>query len=147
MRARILVPQKVRDHSYHMDPTPSKTTKITPSGLSRMSKGKRVKLGIPWVENKPAPARSGTSRRKARRDTAIPRLTFRRLVEYIASRCKSDLRIQTDAVEALQQAAEGFLAHRFTRCARLAAMCKIDTVRGEHWRFVGDNNETAAVPC
>lgn len=130
-----------------MDPPPSKISQLSTGTVSKMSRAKRIKMGIPWAENKPSAARGVPSRRKPRRDTAIPRLTFRRLVEYIASKCKSDLRIQSDAVEALQQAAEGFLAHRFTRCARLAALCKIDTVRGEHWRFVGDNNESGGQPC
>ena len=130
-----------------MDPPQSKKPPFSLATVNRMSRAQRINFEIPWVENKPKQARGNPSKRKPKRDTAIPRLTFRRLVEKIASNYKSDLRIQSDAVEALQQAAEGFLAHRFTRCARLAAMCKIDTVRGEHWRFVGDNNDMAAVPC
>jgi histone H3/H4 len=82
-------------------------------------------------------------RRKARRQFEIPRVTFRRLIHEIASEYKSDLRFQREAYEALQEAAENVVCERFGRCSQLASLCKLDTVRDEHWRFVqGDG-----VPC
>lgn len=78
----------------------------------------------------------------------IPRVSFRRLVEELAAECKSDLRFQQDAIEALQESAENLIAERFVRCAELAELCKLDTVRDDHWRFVRDTAEGARlVPC
>jgi len=56
---------------------------------------------------------------------------------------KSDLRIQGKAMEALQESAETLITERFVRCSELADLCKLDTVRGEHWRFVQD----VVIPC
>jgi histone H3/H4 len=82
-------------------------------------------------------------RRKTRRQFEVPRVTFRRLIHEIASEYKSDLRFQREAYEALQEAAENLVSERFGRCSQLASLCKLDTVRDEHWRFVqGDG-----VPC
>jgi histone H3/H4 len=89
-------------------------------------------------------------RRSKRVRFEIPRVSFRRLVEEIAAGCKSDLRIQQEAIEALQEYAENMLTERFGRCAELADLCKLDTVRGDHWRFVRDTAEDARallVPC
>jgi histone H3/H4 len=87
-------------------------------------------------------------RRNKRVHFEIPRVSFRRLVEEIAAECKSDLRIQQDAIEALQESAENMLTERFVRCAELADLCKLDTVRDDHWRFVRDTAEGARlVPC
>lgn len=87
-------------------------------------------------------------RRSKRVQFEIPRVSFRRLVEEIAAGCKSDLRIQQDAIEALQESAENMLSERFGRCAELAELCKLDTVRDDHWRFVRDTAEGARlVPC
>jgi histone H3/H4 len=87
-------------------------------------------------------ARQG--RRKAKRVFAIPKVSFRRLVEEIARDCKSDLRFQATAIEALQESAEEMMTERFARCSELVDLCKLDTVRQEHWRFV---QEGKAVPC
>jgi histone H3/H4 len=75
-------------------------------------------------------------RNRHRREFAIPRGSFRKLVHEIAAGFKSDLRFQGDAIDALQESAERLLLERFERCAALADLCKLDTVRGEHWRFV-----------
>jgi histone H3/H4 len=78
----------------------------------------------------------------------IPRVSFRRLVEEIAAGCKSDLRFQQDAIDALQESTESLISERFVRCAELAELCKLDTVRDDHWRFVRDTAEGARlVPC
>lgn len=82
------------------------------------------------------------SKRKPRRQFAIPRVSFRRLVQEIVNERHADLRIQEKALEALQEAAENLVSERFVRCAELAELCKLDTVRGEHWRFVGEG-----LPC
>jgi histone H3 len=84
------------------------------------------------------------TKRKARRSFVIPRVTFRRLVEEIASDFKSDLRFQQDGLDALQESAEEMLSGRFQRCSQLAELCNRDTVRCEHWRFV---QEGGGLPC
>ena len=130
-------------------PESIKTRRLSTLALIKMSKENRNKLGVPWVDNNPALLRGGPNRRKPRRDTSIPRLTFRRIVEQLARDWKSDLRFQDAAIEAMQEATENFLAHRFVRCARLARMCKIDTVRKDHWRFTGhdaDPSVSASTP-
>ena len=91
----------------------------------------------------PAPTTTTTTdkkpkRRPVRRQFDIPRATFRRLVQEIANDVKSDLRFQGDAFDALQSASEELLGRRFVRCSQLAELCKLDTVRDEHWKFVHD---------
>lgn len=121
-------------------------TPIDTGSTSTVIPAKVVKLGRPKKEvselNPPSKPPSGGNNRSRRnkRTTAIPRLSFRRLVEEIASERKSDLRIQKDAIEALQEAAENFMTHRFQRCSKLADLCKVGTVRDEHWRFVHDES-------
>lgn len=77
-----------------------------------------------------------TCKRRVRRQFEIPCVTFRRLVHEIAGQYKSDLRFQREAVEALQEASEILVSERFARCSQLVDLCKLDTVRDEHWRFV-----------
>lgn len=88
----------------------------------------------------PAPPRRG--KRKHLDDAGIPRQAFRRLVQEIADDFKSDLRFQQEATDALKEAAETMLIDRFSRCSQLALLCKMDTVRDEHWRFV-----QKMIPC
>jgi histone H3/H4 len=87
----------------------------------------------------------GIAKRKPKRIYAIPRVSFRRLVQEIADQYGSDLRIQQAAIDALQESAENLIAERFARCGELIELCKLDTVRDEHWRFVQD--EMTAAPC
>lgn len=88
---------------------------------------------------KPAP----TIKRKVRKHQfAIPKVAFRRLVEEIAASYKSDLRFQPDGIDALQESAEGLLAEHFGRCAQVAGLCKVDTIRKEHWCFARDGDAT-----
>lgn len=75
-------------------------------------------------------------RRRSKQGYAIPRVSFRRLVDEIASECKSDMRFQQDAIDALQHSAEDLIVSRFHRCSELADLCKRDTVQQEHWNFV-----------
>lgn len=110
--------------------------KLSVNTINKMSKADRKKLGVSWVENGPS---RGPNRRKPRRDTAIPRIRFKRLVKELMDETRSDLRIQPDAVEALQDAVEKMITHRFVRCARLADLCKRDTVSEAHWRYVEDS--------
>jgi len=81
---------------------------------------------------------AGIAKRKPKRIFAIPRVSFRKLVQEIATSYKSDLRIQQAAVDALQESAENLIAERFAKCSELLEICKLDTVRDEHWRFVQD---------
>jgi histone H3/H4 len=83
------------------------------------------------------------AKRRHKREFSIPKVSFRKLVEEIASNYKSDLRFQKEAIEALQESAETLISDRFARCSELADLCKLDTVRHEHWRFV----QGASVPC
>lgn len=89
----------------------------------------------------------------------IPKLSFRNLVHQMVARYRPpsiskislgapnmrvrrcDLRIQKEACDVMQAAAEEMLTERFKRCKRLAELCKIDTVRREHWRFVDTEEE------
>jgi histone H3/H4 len=82
-----------------------------------------------------------------RPDMFIPKLSFLRLVQEIASTFKSDLRFQQEAVDVLQETAEGLVVERFKKCARIADLCRMDTVRSEHWNFVRQEEEEEAVPC
>lgn len=84
-------------------------------------------------------------KRRIKRQFEIPRVTFRRLVHEIASDYKSDLRFQREAIDALQEASETLVSERFARCSQLVDLCKLDTVRDEHWRFV--QGESGMVPC
>ena len=90
-----------------------------------------------------APPTKTIHKRKSKHPFAIPRVPFRRLVQEIADSYKSDLRMQQAAIDALQESAEMMLAERFGRCAELAELCKLDTIRDEHWRFVHEE----PVPC
>jgi len=101
---------------------------------------------IPESETVDIPVKPTLSfKRRTKKQFEIPRVTFHRLVHEIASNYKSDLRFQPDAIEALQEAGETLVAERFARCSQLVNLCKLDTVRDEHWRFV--QNEAGAVPC
>lgn len=73
-----------------------------------------------------------------RAELCIPKLSFRKLVQEIAQGFKSDLRFQQDGLDALQEAVEMLVIERFKKCSRLAELCRKDTVRGEHWNFVCD---------
>ena len=83
---------------------------------------------------------------KARPFLCIPRSTFRRLVEEIASEMKSDLRLRQDALDTVQEDAEMLIIERFKRCARLAEICRKDTVRSEHWNYVREDEGGVALP-
>jgi len=101
----------------------------------------------------PPPKRKRSSAKKAfdaylkgrsggkRPDLFIPKLSFQRLVHGIAARCRSDLRFQQEAIDILQETAEGLLVERFQKCARVDELCKVDTVRREHWNFVCNNEK------
>lgn len=81
------------------------------------------------------------AKRRARTRFAIPKVAFRRLVTEIAANCKSDLRLQSAGLDALQESAETMVAEHFEKCSRLAELCRLDTIRAEHWHFA--RNATA----
>jgi histone H3/H4 len=99
------------------------------------------------TDDKPEPVSEGVkpviAKRKPHRNLVIPRVTFRRLVEEIASGFKSDLRFQQEGLDALQESAEDLISNHFQRCSQLTELCKRDTVRQEHWRFVQEEAERA----
>ena len=80
----------------------------------------------------------GRGKRKLARHDGIPKQAFRRLVYEIVSKLKSDMRVQHEATDALQEAAEEVLTRRFERCSQLVELCRKDTVKGEHWGFVAE---------
>lgn len=93
------------------------------------------------------PAPAAPVRRKIRKPRyAIPKVAFRRLVEEIASKHKSDLRFQPEGLDALQESAENLLTEHFERCSQVAGLCKVDTIRAEHWNFAcGDQGAVATL--
>ena len=89
-----------------------------------------------------------TGRRVGRRpDLFIPKLSFQRLVHGTAAKFHSDLRFQQEAIDILQETAEALVVERFQKCARIAELCRMDTVRREHWQFVSNEEDVAAIPC
>jgi histone H3/H4 len=91
----------------------------------------------PTKDNTP-PLAEGARRITKRRNRArfaIPKVAFRRLVAEIAAGCKSDLRLQSEGLDALQESAETMVAEHFQRCSQLAELCRLDTIRAEHWHF------------
>lgn len=84
-------------------------------------------------------------RRVARRPGLfIPKLSFERLVHQIIARHRPDLRIQQEALDVLQETAEAMIVDRFEKCARVAELCRKDTVRREHWRHVQAQEDAIA---
>ncbi len=91
------------------------------------------------------PSKAPIAKRRPRRTFAVPKVAFRRLAQEIAADLHPDLRFQRDAFDALQESAEDLVIQRFVRCSQLADLCKLDTVRHEHWRFVQE--ERGGAPC
>lgn len=91
-----------------------------------------------------ATARKSTGKRKLAPDPCIPKLAFRRLVQEITAKIHPGLRYQKEATDALQEAAERALVQHFGKCSKLTELCHKDTLRKEHWRFIGEH--AAEVP-
>ena len=72
------------------------------------------------------------------KERCIPKQSFRRLVHEITQNRHSDLRFQLEGVDVLQEAAELLVIERFQKCARLAELCRKDTVQGDHWSYVSE---------
>jgi histone H3/H4 len=72
--------------------------------------------------------------------TTIPKIE--RSFDSQTHRC--DVRVQDEALAALKQAAEEMLVSRFNKCQKAVDLCKMDTLRKEHWDFVQD---TEGLPC
>jgi len=86
-----------------------------------------------------AAARKSTGKRKLDPEPSIPKLAFRRLVQEISAKIHPELRYQREATDALQEAAERVLVQHFGKCSKLAELCHKDTLRREHWRFIGEH--------
>jgi histone H3/H4 len=71
----------------------------------------------------------------------IPKLSFERVVHQLIARHRTDLRIQQEALDILQETAEAMIVDRFQKCARVAELCRKDTVRREHWKHVQELEE------
>lgn len=89
--------------------------------------------------------RSGRRKPSAPTKHCIPRVAFRRLIRELVAENKSDMRLQQDAVDALQEAAETLVAERFQKCSQLAGLCNLDTVRADHWNYVRDSETVVPV--
>ncbi len=74
----------------------------------------------------------------------IPKLSFERVVHQLIARHRPDMRIQQEALDILQETAETMVVDRFQKCARVAELCRKDTVRREHWKHVQEQEEQAA---
>jgi histone H3/H4 len=85
-----------------------------------------------------APARSRKRSRNRRPDLsdtvpAIPVAAFRRLVREISQDHGSDLRWESDALEALQVDAEAFLIQRFDEANQRRRLAKVKTLDQRHF--------------
>ena len=72
----------------------------------------------------------------------VPKMAFKRIIQEMIAEINPELRIQMEASEALQEASESMLIRRFARCHELTDLCKMDTLRTEHWNFVGGETKT-----
>lgn len=79
-----------------------------------------------------------------RPDFCIPKMSFQRVVHHLVAQRRSDLRVQQEAIDILQETAEFLLTDRFQKCARLAELCKVDTVTRKFWGHVRDEEEERA---
>lgn len=84
----------------------------------------------PTAPTAPTPRRRPGQRRKA---LAFPRAAFSRLVRELGSDRKSDLLWKANSIQALQEAAEDLIQGRFQRAARIAKLCKVDTITPQHF--------------
>jgi histone H3/H4 len=84
------------------------------------------------------PPVSKAIKRKPRRQFSIPKIAFRRLVAEIAYECNSDVRFRPDALEMLQETSERLVSDHFAKSKKVAEICKLDTIRKEHWNFAFD---------
>ena len=78
-----------------------------------------------------APRRRAGARKK---NLAFPRAAFARLVRELGQDFKADLLWKPTGLQALQEATEDLIQRRFQRAARIATLCKVDTVTTEHFR-------------
>jgi histone H3/H4 len=86
--------------------------------------------------------RARICKRRGKSRFAIPRVAFRRLVTEIVAQHRTDLRLQEAALDALQESAENLIGEHFARCSRVAELCRLDTVRAEHWNFARNEEGT-----
>ena len=98
------------------------------------------------TSNQDTPAAVPPVRRKIRKHRyAIPKVAFRRLVEEIARKHKPDIRFRPDGLDALQESAETLISEHFERCSQVAGLCKVDTIRKEHWEFAREGQVAATL--
>jgi histone H3/H4 len=77
-----------------------------------------------------APRRRPGQRKKA---LVIPRAAFSRLVRELGQDVRAHLLWKANSIKALQEASEDLIQKRFHRAARLAKLCKVDTVTPQHF--------------
>lgn len=71
--------------------------------------------------------------RRGKKSLTIPRAAFSRLVRELGNNLKSHLLWKSDGIDALQEATEDLITRRFNRAARIARLCKVDTITREHF--------------
>ena len=83
----------------------------------------------------PDPASAIKKKTHRRRKTfGFPKAVFSRLAREYAQDVKSDLLWDPKAIVALQEASEHMLQERFSSAARMAKLCKVDTITTQHFR-------------
>jgi histone H3/H4 len=107
---------------------------MTSSGSTASASGS--KSDIPAVTSTPF-------KRRSKPQHAIPKTAFRRLVTEIADKLHPDLRFQSSGLDILQETAENVIAEHFRDSSKVAELCRLDTVRKEHWQFAREGK----VPC
>jgi histone H3/H4 len=85
----------------------------------------------PSPDAQPDGRRRAPARRK--KSLVFPRAAFSRLVRELGGDIKSHLLWKPTGIQALQEATEDLIHHRFQRAARIAKLCKVDTITPEHF--------------
>ena len=82
----------------------------------------------------PEPARAARRRPGQRKKAlVIPRAAFSRLVRELGRDVRAHLLWKANSIQALQEASEDLIQPRVHRAARLAKLCKVDTVTPQHF--------------
>jgi len=82
------------------------------------------------------PATASTTRRRSgqrKKALVVPRAAFSRLVRELGQDVRANLLWKANSIQALQEASEDLIQGRFHHAARLAKLCKVDTVTPQHF--------------
>ena len=92
-----------------------------------------AEVGSTTIECSHRRKRHRVGRRSSDLVAAVPSVVFRRLVREIAHNFKSDLRWESEALEALQVDAEAYLISRFSEANERKELCKSGTLKRAHF--------------